>query len=75
VRLVHSLRGLIPLPDDRVPDARDEGWRVYYGDLHVGTISIRWALRMLRSGLPTHHPLKGPEAGRSCLRKCRLRLS
>jgi hypothetical protein len=52
-RTSHCLTGLTALQwrmpalaRRRCPDARQEGWHVYYGGVHVGTIAIR-------SGNPT----------------------
>jgi hypothetical protein len=39
----------------RDPDAHQECWRIYYGDVHVGTIAVR-------SGIP-HEPAWGWQCG------------
>jgi hypothetical protein len=40
----------------RDPDVAQETWRVYYGDVHVGTIAVR-------SGIPQDQPAWGWRCG------------
>jgi hypothetical protein len=40
----------------RDPDAHQECWRIYYGDVHVGTIAVR-------SGIPHDQPAWGWRCG------------